>query len=453
MPSDVPLHLPPTEWTIAEAGAALRSGVLTSEALTRAHLALIERVNPGIGAFVHVTSEQALAAAATADAAFAAGVDHGPMQGIPFAVKDLIDVEGAVVTYGARRHLGRVAGRTAEAVQRMLDAGGVPLGMVATYDLALVGPSPDGPYPPVRNPWNRDHITGGSSSGSAAAVAAGLVRVAFGTDTGGSIRSPSAYCGVVGLKPTYGAVPLGGVQPLSPSLDHLGPLARTVGDAALAFGVLTGCAVPEGGLVGLRVGYARDWALSGEAAPGLIEVLDAAVAALSLAGASVALVQLPDITLMEAAGAVLIHAEALATHAADLTGDGGPMGQMAYQSLIAGVALTEAEVACARAAVPRLRAGVDAVLAGCDVIVTATTLTPAPPFSAFAGGEAVWTPMRTLPFNVTGHPALTVPMGFLGGLPLGMQIIARHGAEGVALRVGAAFEAATDHGVQRPYGL
>lgn len=441
-----------TELTIAEAGAALRAGTLTSERLTRAHLDLVARLNPSIGAFVHLTPDLALAAASQADADFARGIDRSLLQGIPFAIKDLIDLEGAIVTFGAVRNTDRRAPSTATAVQRMLDAGAVPLGMVATYELAIVGPSQDGSYLPARNPWNTDHITGGSSSGSAAAVAAGLVRVAIGTDTGGSIRSPAAYCGVVGLKPTFGTVSLEGVQPLSPSLDHVGPIARTVEDAALVHGVLAGVPVGDvnNGITGLRVGYARDWTTGDDTTAALRDCLDAAVATLSMNGAEIALVQLPDINLMEAAGAIIIHAEALETHATDVTGTGGPTGRMAYQSLIAGSALTDDDVARARRIAAHLRNQIDTILDSFDVIVTATTLTPAPPFSAFDAGQAVWTPMRTLPFNATGHPALSVPMGFVGDLPVGMQIIGRHRAEAMILQVGAAFEIATDHSLQRP---
>ena len=438
----------PTELTIPQAAAALRAGSLTAAALTEAHLARIADRDPQIRAFVHLAPDLARAAAARADADFAAGVDRGLLQGIPFAVKDLIDVAGLRVTSGSRRHATRTATGTAPAVRRILDSGGVPLGMVATYDLALVGPSTDAPYPPARNPWNLAQITGGSSSGSAAAVAAGLVRVALGTDTGGSIRAPAAYCGVVGLKPTYGTVPMDGVQPLAPGLDHLGPLARTVAEAAIVHAVLTGTAVPEDSGAPLRIGYARDWALSPEAAPGLIDLLDAAISALTLEGAEVAHRGLPDIAWAEAAGAVLIHAEALATHDADLADP--RMGRMALQSLIAGVALTAEDVVRARAAADAARVAVDRALHGVDVLVTATTLTPAPPVAAFADGRAVWTPMRTLPFNATGHPAVSVPMGFLDGLPVGLQIVGRHGDEAAVLRAAAVFEAATDHAVHRP---
>ncbi|SHJ27010.1 amidase [Wenxinia saemankumensis] len=441
----------PTELTIAEAGAALRGGTLTAEALTRAHLDLIGRRNEALNAFTEVTADRALAAARQADADLSAGRDRGPMQGIPFAIKDLIDLDGATVACGSRGRAGRKATSTAPAVQRLLDAGAVPLGMVATYEYALVGPSSDGPYPAARNPWSAEHITGGSSSGSASAVAGGLVRVALGTDTGGSVRSPAAYCGIVGLKPTKGTVPTEGVFPLSPTLDHVGPLARSVPDAAAIFAALTGAATPrlDRGLGGLRIAYARGWAMSEEAAPGLLELTDDSVAVLSMEGARTRIADLPDIALAEAAGAILIHAEALESHP-ELAGRGDGYGRMAFQSLIAGAALTGEDVARAHRVAVRLRAGLDAVLEAHDAIVTPTTLTPAPPLSAFAGGRAAWTPMRTLPFNVSGHPALTVPMGFIGGLPVGLQIVGRHGDEATILRIGAAFEAATDHGALRP---
>jgi aspartyl-tRNA(Asn)/glutamyl-tRNA(Gln) amidotransferase subunit A len=338
-------------------------------------------------------------------------------------------------------------------VQRLLEAGAVPLGMVATYDLGIVGPGWDGAYPPAANPWNTDHITGGSSSGPAAAVAAGLVRIALGSDTGGSVRSPSAYCGVVGLKPTYGALPKGGALGLAPSMDHLGPLARTVAEAALMFDAMRGGAtVLAPGVAGLRVGYARDWVAGDPAAhPDVIRLTDDAASALSIAGAAVSQATLPDYDLCEAAAAVLIHAEGLATHRAALQGDGGEMGRMPYQSMSAGVVLTETDIANARIAGERLGGRIDAALQAHDTLVMPTVLAPAPPFSAFASGEAVWTAMRTIPFNMTGHPALSVPMGFSGGLPLGLQIVGRKGDEATVLAIGAAFEAATDHGVPTPY--
>lgn len=443
----------PADLTISEAGRQLRDGRLTSAALVTAHLDRIALRNPAVRAFVHLDAARSLAAAAAADADLALGHDRGPLHGISFAIKDVFDLAGWPVIYGSRLHQGRVASSTAPIVQRLIDGGAVPLGMVATYDLGIVGPGRDGAYPPAANPWNTDHITGGSSSGAAAAVAAGLVRIALGSDTGGSVRSPSAYCGVVGLKPTFGGLPTGGALGLAPSMDHFGPLARTVADAAAMFDVLrAGTGARVSGLEGIRIGYARTWVEGDPAAhPDVLRLTDDAASALSVAGGAVRLVDLPDYALMEAAAAVLIHAEGLATHHAALQGDGGAMGRMPYQSMAGGVVLSETDVANARLAAVRLGARIDAALQQADVLVMPTVLAPAPPFSAFASGEAVWTAMRTIPFNMTGHPALSVPMGFSGGLPLGMQIVGRRGDEATVLRVGSAFEAATDHAIPTPY--
>ena len=429
----------PADLTVAQAGAGMRAGTLTATALTQAHLARIAERDGHIRAFVLVDADGALAAAALADAALAAGRDPGPLLGISFAVKDIIDVAGLPTLCGAAGRRGAApADRDAEAVARLRAGGAVCLGKLATYEYAMVGPTWDGPQPPALNPWRADRITGGSSSGSAAAVAAGMVRLALGTDTGGSIRSPAAYCGVVGLKPRHGLVPMDGIQPLAPSLDHVGPVAATAAEAAAALAVLTGRPCDSGGgVTGLRLGIARDWvAADPQADPRVTAGLDAAAQALERLGAVVTPAMLPDYAVMEAAGAILLHAEELQVHAAFIAGTGSGMGRGAWRSLLSGLALTPGDVADARAARSRLTSLTDAALAPLDAILTATTLTPAPDLAPFAAGRAVWTPMRTLPFNLTGHPALSVPVGLADGLPLAAQIVGRD--EGMLCRIGAA---------------
>jgi len=443
----------PADLDIREAGRQLRDGRLRAVALARAHFARIADLNPQVHAFVALTEARALRLAAAADADLAAGIDRGPLHGIPFAVKDIFDVAGLPTRCGSRRP-AVPASDDADVVARLVAAGAVLLGKLATYEFALVGPSFDQPYPPARNPWNTDHITGGSSSGSAAAVASGMVRLALGSDTGGSVRSPACYCGVAGLKPGFDALPRHGVFPLSDSLDHVGIIAANADDTGLAYGALTGApaAAGPGGVAGLRIGYARDWFASDPAcAPEVIEALDAAASALSLAGARLSLVQMPDYALMEAAGAVILHAEALALHGAALRAEGEHYGRQAYQSLAAGVVLTPQDLSQAHRAASRLRTELDTgAFAGQDALLTVCVLAPAPPISAFANDRAVWTAMRTLPFNLTGHPALALPAGFAQGLPLGLQLVGRHGAEALLCQIGAAFEAATDHSAQRP---
>lgn len=276
-----------------------------------------------------------------------------------------------------------------------------------------------------------------------------MVRLAVGSDTGGSIRSPSAYCGVVGVKPTRGAVPDGGFFALSPDLDHAGVIAATVAEAALMLAAMApdtmAAARLTDGVRGAVIGYARDWFAQDPALDGaVLRAMDDAAGALSLAGAQIVEVQLPDYALMEAVGAVMIHVEGLRLHATSLRDKGDLWGRMATQTVMAGAVLTDADLQAAMALVPALTDGVTRAMGGCDALITATTLAPAPPFALFNKG-AVWTPMRTLPFNVTGHPALSLPAGFADGLPIGLQIIGRHADEAGILRVAAAFEGCTDH--------
>ena len=439
--------------SVADMGAALRRGDFTAVDLCQAHLDRIAAVDPGIKAFWVVLTDRALAAAGRADADFAMGVIRGPLQGIPFAIKDTVDVADDATTCGSAVFADRIAATDAAVVTLLCEQGAVPLGKVATYDMGTVGPSFDLPHPAARNPWNPDHITGGSSSGSAAAVAAGMVRVAIGSDTAGSIRSPSAYCGCVGIKSSFGTVPGGGVFSLAPSFDSVGALGATVHDAALLLDGMNGgdaSSLIGQAITGLRIGYARDWfAHDPQLDPAVLAAMDDAASTLSLLGAGITEVTLPDYPLMEAVGAVIVHVEGLALHLDKMRDATLPHGRQSYQSLAAGVMLTDDDLTAAQALRPGLRAQIDAVLAEYDAIITVTTLTTAPPFSAFAAG-AVWTPMRTLPFNVTGHPALSLPVGFANGLPIGMQIVGRMQDEKTLCRIGAAFERGTDHGVQRP---
>lgn len=438
--------------SIIEAGAALRQGRLTALELTQAHLDRIAARNGQIQAFTTLEGGRALKAAAHADRLLDEGRDLGPLHGIPVALKDIIDTAGLRTTYGSRLYEQHVPGKDACVVERLRAAGAVVIGKVATYEFATVGPSFDTPYPPPVNPRSPPHITGGSSSGSAAAVAAGMVRTAIGTDTGGSVRSPGAYCGIVGLKPTYGRISTDGVFPLSPTLDHVGILGASVAEAAITADALisdgpaiTSCLGQP--ITGLRIGYAREWFANDPATdPGVLAAIDAAVSTLSLLGASIEEVTLPPADLFEACGAAILHAEAFAIHRQELKSRPHVFGAKTLQTLVAGVCLDESDLEFAVGAARHLRHSLDTgVFARFDALVTATTLAPAPPLSAFKGEEAVWTAMRTIGFNVTGHPALSVPAGFVAGRPVGLQIAGPHGAEAVICRIGDAFERNTDH--------
>ncbi len=380
----------------------------------------------------------------------------GPFAGIPFGVKDIIDVAQMPTRCGSFAHPAQERS-DAQAVALLRQAGLVPLAKLATYEYALTGPAWDQPNPPARNPWNPEHITGGSSSGSAAAVAGGLFRFALGTDTGGSIRSPAAYCGIVGLKPTAAAVPDGGCFPLSQSLDVIGPLAACVEDAAIVMDLLSPASAATAdigrGIAGLSVGYARSWFASDpKCDPAVVVAMDDAAATLSRLGAKIVLIDLPEYQPLEDAGTVILQAEAWANHLGGLRDRYDRYGVDARRNLVTGAILTEADVLAARQIGRDFRQQIDGILGRMSAILTPTTLGPAPAFAEFTDGP-VWTAMRTLPFNLSGHPALSVPCGFAAnGLPLGMQLIGRYGDERMLCRIAHTFEQATDFSARPAIG-
>lgn len=429
--------------SLGEQAALVTAGEVTAVELTRAALDRIAACDPEVRVVVHL-NEQALEDAARIDAA--APEDRPPLAGAGFGVKDIIDAAGQPTRCGSHAHLGAAKG-DASSVAALRAAGMIPLAKLATYEYALTGPAWDQPNPPARNPFSALHITGGSSSGSAAAVAAGMMRVALGTDTGGSIRAPAAYCGIVGLKPTHGAVADAGCFPLSPSLDVIGPLAASVEDAAVVMDLLAprGAAQDLGkGIEGLVVGYARDWfAEDPQTHPALLQAMDDMAALVSMLGADVRLVSLPAYQPVEDAATVILQAEALAVHREGLARRYDRYGVDARRNLLTGAVLTPEDVKAARRVGARFRNQVDALLADHAALLGPTTLGPAPAFAAFTEGP-VWTPMRTMPFNLSGHPALSLPCGMTGtpSLPLGCQLIARHGDERMLCRIGDAIERA-----------
>jgi aspartyl-tRNA(Asn)/glutamyl-tRNA(Gln) amidotransferase subunit A len=444
--------------SILEAAAKLRSGSLTSLTLTRAVLARIAERDADYLSFHLVMSERALDAARRADVELAAGVDRGPLHGIPVGIKDMIDVAGVPTTAGSVSRKDNVPSTNATLVDRLVDAGAIIIGKLATYEWGTVGPAYDTLYPPARNPWSLEHITGGSSSGSAVAVAGGLLRTTIGSDTGGSVRGPAAYCGIVGLKPTFGLVPTTGTLGMSPSMDHEGPMSATVAEAALTLDVIASRSGDQSAarylgqdIRGLRIGYARSWfAHDSQAHPSVIAAMDDAISTLSELGAAIEQVDLPDYYAVEVAAAAVLHYEGFKGHAEELAAYPEGFGRKTFQSIVAGAAVTDAEYAEAKRAGAAFRDALDRdVFSRFDAIVTVGTLTPALPVALFGEGS-VWTPMRTIGFNISGHPALMLPMGFHDGLPLGMQIVGPHYGEARICQVGDAFERATDFATQKP---
>jgi aspartyl-tRNA(Asn)/glutamyl-tRNA(Gln) amidotransferase subunit A len=452
------------ELTIAEAGAALRNGDIDAKGLAEHGLARIARLDAKLHAFVRVTRERALADAERADDELQSGKDRGPLHGIPYALKDIFATKGIPTTCNSKLLLDAVPTEDAAVEEKLQAAGAVLLGKLTTHEFALGGPGFDLPFPPARNPWAPEHFTGGSSSGSGAAVAAGFVRVALGSDTGGSIRSPACHCGVVGLKPTYGLVSRRGAFPLSYSLDHCGPITWSVEDAALVMGVIAGhdpldpssVDVPRidftaklgQGVEGLRIGYARQLfanvpGVSGE----VVAAMDGAVARLKELGAIIEETELPDFELFKACGRIIMTAEAYAIHEDDLRNRPEQFGRYTYQRIVPAAALSAADLLQALRLRRELTVAVnDGVLARYDALVTTTGIAPA---SAMADFPHDWPPpavavaVQTVPFNVTGNPAMNVPIGFsTKGLPFGMQIVGRPFDEPTVLRIGAALESA-----------
>ena len=448
----------PADLSIGQAGELLRNGQLTSVDLVEAVLARIGERDPDYLSFYVVDADRALNAARRADAELSAGLDRGPLHGIPVGIKDMIDVSGLATTAGSKGRRGQIADTNAEVVDRLIEGGAIILGKLATYEWGTVGPAYDTLYPPARNPWSLAHITGGSSSGCAAAVAGGLLRTTIGTDTGGSVRGPAAYCGIVGLKPTFGLVSTKGTLGMSPSMDHVGPMSATTTEAALTLDVMTGrdgdaaaSSLIGSTISGIRIAYARGWfARDPQSARDVIAAMDAAVSTLSKLGAVIEEVELPDYYAIEVAAAAVLHAEGFSGHSQALAAHPEGFGRKTYQSIVAGAAVTPAELTEAKRAGHAFRTMLDSeIFSRFAAMVTVGTLTPALPVSLF-GNRSVWTPMRTIPFNISGHPVLMLPAGFSDGLPLGMQIVGPHDGEARICQIGDAYERATDFSTVRP---
>src|SRR5579872_5918323 len=456
------------DYSIAEAGRLLRSGTITSMALTEHALARIKAIDPLISSFVTLTAESALEQAAAADADFARGIEKGPMQGIPHALKDIYATAGIRTTCHSKMLADNVPKDDCVVAAKFKAQGAVMLGKLATHEFALGGPSFDLPFPPARNPWNPDHIPSGSSSGSGAAVAAGIVRMAMGSDTGGSIRGPAAYCGTIGLKPTYGLVSRRGVFPLSYTLDHCGPLSWTVEDSAIAMQVIAGydpldpasvnvpvpdfCKKLGTGVRGLRLGVPRHWFVKAEGVSAeSVRSIDDAAQTLAKLGATVDEIELPDYELYNACGRVIMFAEAYAIHEKDFQTRPLDYGLYTYLRMSMGAFITATDLTQAMRLRRELARAVNDKLKTYDALMTASTVTPAPAFADIDPNVPPNFPVQTMPFDVTGNPAMSIPTGFsASGLPLSMQIVGRAFDEPTVLGIGAAFEAETKLSERRP---
>jgi aspartyl-tRNA(Asn)/glutamyl-tRNA(Gln) amidotransferase subunit A len=454
--------------SVSELAQAIRAGKVGPVEATRAYLDRIARLDPTLHAYITVDADGALAAAAVLEREAAAGAWRGPLHGVPLAHKDLFLIPGLPTSCGTRTPDYFVGAPPCTAVARLQAAGALTLGKLNMTELAL-GPFGDNAHHgDVQNPWRIGHVSGGSSSGSGAAVVAGLAAGALGTDTGGSIRLPAAACGVVGLKPTYGRVSRAGVMPLSWSYDHVGPLARTVRDAALMLATIAGVdpldatssrqpvpdyvAALDGSVAGLRIGVAGGFYADGLDAT-VTAALAEAVTVLGGLGARVEPLAVPDPgPIVSGSSNVMVRAESAAIHSRLLKERPGELQPAVRDRMAPGLTVTAYDYLQGQ----RLRAQltrefIDAVFSRVDVLATPTIPEPAPALAQVKAGATADVIARmgrfsrlTRPFNALGLPALSLPCGAApDGRPLALQLVGRPFDEATLLRLGHAYERAT----------
>src|SRR6267142_1274747 len=463
----------PALMSLTSIARAIAQKRFSSREATQSCLDRIAQWQPRLNAFMAIEPETALAAADAADTAQAKGNISGALHGVPLAHKDMYYDAGKVVTCGSHIRRDFVATTTATALQRLKDAGTIRLGSLQMAEFAYGPTGHNTHYGAVHNPWGFDRVTGGSSSGSGAAVAARLTFAALGSDTGGSIRMPAHFCGVTGLKTTVGRISRAGAMPLSQSLDTVGPLARTVGDCALLLGLMAGAdandptaasgplpdymAATRESMKGLKIGVPNAFYVD-DLDPEVARILDETVVVLKREGAEIVQVELPDQRQLTAACQLVLAVEAAALHKRWLIErpqDYGPQVLMRLQNGLAipGVSYLEA----LRWRGPALAAYLAAV-AGVDAVIAPVAPVAAPTLAESDVGngpdaEAVIQRLTrfTRPINYLGLPSLSIPTGFTtSGLPVGMQLIGRSFEEAMLVRIGAAFQRATDFHARVP---
>jgi aspartyl-tRNA(Asn)/glutamyl-tRNA(Gln) amidotransferase subunit A len=451
----------PHALTLAEASALIAAKRLSPVELLQDCLARIAAVEPRLNAFIRLLGEEALGEARAAEAEIAAQGPRSPLHGIPVGLKDIIDLAGHPTTCHSKLCLDRVAREDAAVTARLRTAGAVFPGKLATHEFAIGGPAFDLPFPPARNPWNTGHHPGGSSSGSGAAVGARMLPAALGTDTGGSVRHPASHCGIVGLKPTYGLVSRRGVFPLSFTLDHIGPMTRTVRDNAMLLNAMAGHDpldpgsaphAPEDytrelnqGLRGLRIGFVRHFHESDTPAhPEMAAALEAAAKLLAAEGAILTDVTLPPLGEFAAVNRAIMLPEAASIHEAWLRERPGDYAHVTRRRLLPGMFVSGGDYVQAQRRRRTLVAAVEAVFADVDLLLCASSMDPACRIDDSPEVERTYPRQARTPFNVTGHPAIALMCGIskAEGLPLALQLVGPAFAEARIFRAAAGFERA-----------
>jgi len=454
--------------TIAEAARRIAAKQLSPVELTKTHLERIRKLDPQLNAFLLVTEERALADAKAAEARQMASTPRGKLDGIPIAHKDIYCTAGIRTTAHSKQLEHNVPTRDAYTVKKWADAGTVMLGKLSTHEFAFGGPSFDLPWPPARNPWNTEHFTAGSSSGTGAAVAAGLILGGTGSDTGGSIRGPAALCGIAGIKPTYGLSSRVGILPLAFSLDHAGPMAWTAEDCALLLQGMAGHdpedpasvdrPVPDftaeigRGVKGLRIGVVRhffetDHRVSDATRAGIDTALDF----FCKEGAEVRDITLSPAADYHAVGYLLMITEAFALHAPWMRKHFSDYGELFRDRVALAATISGPDIVQATRRRRMLCREMATAMADLDIIVSASQPGEAPKIAEVPKWANMEKWSFTMPFNVTGFPAISICTGFgEGGLPVSIQLAGKPFSEPTLFRAAHAYETATPWRQKRP---
>jgi aspartyl-tRNA(Asn)/glutamyl-tRNA(Gln) amidotransferase subunit A len=454
--------------TIAEASKLIAAKKLSPVELTRACLDRVHALDGELHAFILLTEERAMDDARAAEAAIMAGKSPGPLSGIPIGLKDIVDTKGIPTTCHSKILQDNVPATDATCAVKLAQAGTVLMGKTATHEFADGGPSFDLPWPPARNPWSTEHFTAGSSSGTGAGVAAGLILGGIGTDTGGSIRGPSALCGIAGIKPTYGLVSRAGVAPAAFTLDHIGPMAWTAEDCAIMLQALAGHdptdpasasrPIPDytaqlgAGIKGMRIGVIHHFhEVDHKVSAGVQRGIDAAIATFRELGAEIREITLSPMPEWHACGSLISITERAAAYDEWARTRLADFGERVQQRLLVGALVSGVDYVQALRRRRELRAELQAAMAGLDVLLTAGNPTEAPKIDAVPMWDVSQKPSFTMPFNVAGYPAMCVCSGFgEGDLPVSIQLVGKPFQEAAVLRIADAFEKATPFRARRP---
>jgi len=444
--------------TLGDAARALRAGDVSSVALTDAALARIDALDGALNAFITVTADLARAQAIAADAELRKGHDRGPLHGIPLAVKDLIATKGIRTTGGSRVYEDWVPDHDATVIRKLTEAGAVMLGKTGLHELAFGSTSINPFFGAIANPWKLDHHPGGSSGGSAVAVAAGMAYAAIGTDTGCSIRQPAQCCGIVGHKPTFGLVSKAGVLPLVSSMDHVGPLTRTVGDAAAVLQAIAGpdpadpycvvrpvpdfAAMLDKRIDGAVIGVPRRFFYEG-GDPEVVDIVSGSLEVFEYLGARLLEIDIPDIDRAYREGEVTF-VEIVEANGAAMRRDPSKFSEAFRERYETMAKSTAEQYAAAQRFRQEFREQIAATMRTCDVLAVPTSTVAAAPIVSQPADHAVERRKNASIFNFTGQPAISVPCGFTrNGLPVGLMLAGRMFDDAAVLRFAAGFERAT----------